>query len=186
MSSLQPHHQQQQTLIDLIKFDLPNLIEAFKIIKLGFNTDQIHPLDNAVLSNLLRIYFDKEGKEPHSTTITFALLYNLPACTKIQILHKYSWPPNQSKNLASAWDLHYPQALIQVTELTHTQMAYANLSLQCGRMEMIYNCCSLSISGNGNYSHILSHAKGGLQDLSNTAMFIPWRPQEIIVPNEKF
>ncbi len=71
-----------ETLIDLVKFDLPNIIAAVKIVELGFNIDLISPLDEDTLSSLVDIYFDKEGREPHSTAITFALLYNLPVYNK--------------------------------------------------------------------------------------------------------
>jgi len=70
------------TLIYLVEFDLPNLIVAIKIIELGFNINLISPLDEDTLSSLVDIYFDKEGREPHSTAITFALLYNLPVYNK--------------------------------------------------------------------------------------------------------
>ncbi len=68
-----------KTLINLVEFDLPNLIAAIKIVELEFNINLISPLDEDTLSSLVDIYFDKEGREPHSTAITFALLYNLPA-----------------------------------------------------------------------------------------------------------
>ncbi len=63
-----------ETLIDLVEFDLPNLIAAIEIVELGFNIDLISPLDEDTLSSLVDIYFEEEGREPHSTAITFALL----------------------------------------------------------------------------------------------------------------
>ncbi len=65
-----------KTLINLVEFDL---IAAVEIVELGFNIDLISPLDEDTLSSLVDIYFEEEGREPHSTAITFALLYNLPA-----------------------------------------------------------------------------------------------------------
>ncbi len=66
-------------LIDLFEFDFPNLIAAIEIIELGFHIDLISPLDKDNLSSLFDVYFDKEGRETHSTTMTLALLYNLLA-----------------------------------------------------------------------------------------------------------